>query len=275
MTILRNMRRRFPSQKERAASAIRGAAARYGALGLILGVLAACGQPPEFVTPLSEPGTVAYDKRIVGRWYMPMLEPIYVQIKPAWDGRSWDHKLRINMLAHEGSAVPGSFSFEAHASTLYGNLYYNVRRVQTALSLDYTEAGEKPGYIIVRVFHMAPDLLLVCGLMALPEGDRPKPWRTWISETLEGTGLTPRFAAVEPILNGRPIRRDRARVMLHTLVEGEREDLIHFVIAKPEQNFRGMMVLARVGTLAPAVENKDLLKDMVKGYADRCDVNRR
>ncbi|MDX1483711.1 MAG: hypothetical protein R3229_04440 [Alphaproteobacteria bacterium] len=239
----------------------------------VLGLLTACGQPPEFRTALSEPGTAEYDPRILGQWYDPKDKGIFIKIWKTWGGGKNRHNLGISAVA-VGRKGGGGMSFEAHASAIDGDLYYNVKRKQTAGGLDYTAPEEKPGYIILRVFHLTPDVMLVCGLLALPKGGGPKSWRKWYSQVLAGSGLTADFAEVAPRLNGNRLSENQPDKMLHTLVEGSREDLIDFVTANPAEHFRGMLVLARFGTTDPVAHDRAMMRTLIDDRADRCNVRR-
>lgn len=237
-----------------------------GALACLF--LTACGQPPEFVASLSDSGVTEVDPRIFGNWHDPTDGDILVKIRKGWGSGENRYTVRIDAISNNG--IPVGLSFDAHASSIDGELYYNVKRRVTEWGWDYTAPDEKPGYIILRVFYLTPDAMLVCGLLALPKGSGPKSWRTWLKAQLEGTGLSPRFAEVSPTLNGRKPRESKNNGMLHTVVEGSRDDLINFATSNPAENFRAMLILLRIGSTDPLMQDKTALRSLAREHDGEC-----
>ena len=136
--------------------------------------LAACGGPPESRVALSEPGSAAYDSRILGDWYATE------------DDFTW----HLSIAAREDSAVldivGAGFGYTdgkpvrwlrltGHASEIDGRLYYNVRRAAGAGD-DYGAPDTPPGYIVARANPVDDERLEICifdrsGFNALVEND--------------------------------------------------------------------------------------------------------
>ena len=122
--------------------------------------LGACGGPPESRVALSEPGSAAYDPRILGDWYATE------------DDFTW----HLSIEAREDSAVldivGAGFGytdgkpvrwlrFTGHASEIDGRLYYNVRRAAGAGD-DYGAPDTPPGYIVARANPVDDERLEIC-----------------------------------------------------------------------------------------------------------------
>lgn len=119
-----------------------------------------CQGPPESVLPLSEP-EAAYDARLPGFWHLaeahlPDHEADVLHIRPWKDSPSLD-VLGVGVGYRGEARAPRWIRATAHATRIYGETYYNVRRVPN-LGDDYT-LDTQPGYIIVRAEVAADDTL--------------------------------------------------------------------------------------------------------------------
>ncbi len=132
---------------------------RLAAFALALG---ACGGPPESRVALSEPGSAAYDPRILGDWYATE------------DGFTWhlDIEARKNSavldIVGAGLGYPDGrtvrwLRLTGHASEIDGRLYYNVQRTAGAGD-DYGASDTPPGFIITRANLVDDERLEICFL---------------------------------------------------------------------------------------------------------------
>ncbi|MFQ5623670.1 MAG: hypothetical protein ACE5FS_09770 [Paracoccaceae bacterium] len=247
----------------------------------IVTVAAACAPPPEFVASLSDPGEAAYDQRVLGQWYQQtddlLVYAAFADAPATGDdgagaaGGTVDEAgqtgklLRISLIFQDGDGEDAaSLPLTAFASRLDGALYYNFVRRQTPYAYDYTAPGGKPGHIVVRMFHPAPDVMLVCGFFL---GDDMSD----VEDALEGSGLSPRLARVPARINGRPV--DPEDTLLHALVDGSRADLLRLVKRDPGNDFELMFAFSRLGT--PWVDPLDDpgLRAFMRAHGDECNFD--
>ena len=133
---------------------------------LLVGLtLSACSVPPESRVALSEPGEAAYDKRLVGNWYLIPGKNVtsYLHITP---GKETGYLNIIGIIAfnnddndYQFGAVRW-FRATAYASEIDGQTYYNVKRV-SGTGDDYTAPEESPGFIIIRADLTDEDSLIL------------------------------------------------------------------------------------------------------------------
>jgi hypothetical protein len=217
---------------------------------IVVALTAACEPPPEFITSLSDPGSAEYDEWVLGHWYQwDGRDPIWhVQVYSAGNPGGPKKKLEIN-LAYQDKGGGFLWRFTAFPSSLDEVLYYNLVRTQSANTTDYTAPDEKPGHIIVRPYHLTPYTMMVCVLLW------PLDRESDITDALKGTGLTPRFARVPRRVNGSRVSPGDEGGLLHTLVDGSREDLLRLVRKDPGLGLFWSYVLAHsIGKAAVITE---------------------
>ncbi len=218
-------------------------------------VVAACNPPPEFVASLSDSGSVEYDERVLGHWYWWDVEKYPVDLT-SFASVKGDSGGELEVRFLWGDRL---WRYVAFPSRVDDVLYYNLVRIQSPDTMDYTAPGEKPGHIIVRAIHPSPDTMLVCVLLwgSGWEGEKT------LSEALRDTGLAPRFVEVSPRINGKPVDTDNK--LLHTLIDGSRENLLRLVRENPAFYFGAAFVFTRLGTAWPGKEFEDTTALKQKG----------
>jgi len=135
---------------------------RFGLACLATLALGACGGPVESRVALSEPGSAAFDRRILGRWYATDNEfTWHLDIEAREDGAVLDI-VGAGLGYSKGQSVRW-LTLTAHASVVDGGLYYNVRRTAGAGD-DYGAPGTPPGYIVMRANLVDDEQLEICFL---------------------------------------------------------------------------------------------------------------
>ena len=135
---------------------------RFGLACLATLALGACGGPVESRVALSEPGSAAFDRRILGRWYATDNEfTWHLDIDAREDGAVLDI-VGAGLGYSKGRSVRW-LTLTAHASVVDGGLYYNVRRTAGAGD-DYGAPGTPPGYIVMRANLVDDEQLEICFL---------------------------------------------------------------------------------------------------------------
>lgn len=216
-------------------------------------MVSACRPPPEARVALSEPGTVAYDERVVGWWYAlanggdlwlwqlritPGKEPTTLEITAVWIGGK--NKEPVTWLR----AI-------AFGSDIDGETYYNVRRVAGAGD-DYTAPGERPGYILARAKITEPDMLLLCFLHG-------EDWRFTgsLGHLLKEHGVKSRK------VEGQSKRLGKTSYHVLDVTRPELRALLREV--PPEKLFKSPVPFFRVGTPLPLLTD-GLDKRMMSGF---------
>lgn len=133
------------------------------ATALVLAI-AGCSIPPESSTALGEPGQAHYDGRLIGNWFWtpdprsygtPQVQmAVHLQVLRARSPGLLHIVFNVHIEREEtqkGTPKQNSFGLRAtaFASELDGAAYYNIQRIAGAAS-DYTDEGERPGFIIAR-----------------------------------------------------------------------------------------------------------------------------
>jgi len=134
-----------------------------------LPALAGCLGPTQFTSALTDPGETRYDPRLVGTWYARAGEPrdgdidyakgVIVAISPRRDGQ----------LAISYRSERENLRLSGHASSLDGEVYYNVRPDLPSYFRAYPDASEAPHFLLFRVQFVNDDKLFVWTSF-LPDG---------------------------------------------------------------------------------------------------------
>ena len=128
--------------------------------------LAACDGPAFFQAPISEPGQVRHDQRLIGSWHSFGDDGVaLLEISPPEDA-GWD-RLRAVLSFINTDPGAGWYFAEAYASEIDGALYYNTRltaAAETKISpqsgqLATRVAGEFEGFVIIQAEIDADDRL--------------------------------------------------------------------------------------------------------------------
>ncbi len=234
-------------------------------------LISACAPPPEFAVSLSDPGSAEYDKRVLGHWYQ------WEGRDPVWHVQVYDsgdpvgQKLEIR-LVYQDRGGDKLWTFTAFPSSLDDVLYYNLVRTQSANTTDYTAPDEKPGHIIVRPYHLTPHTMMVCVLLG-PLYNEAGSARRELTDAFKGTGLTPRFARVPPRVNGSRARPGDKGGILHTLVDGSREDLLRLVRKDPGYYFRAAFLFTRLGKPPSSPDKDPELRARIVAHKHECSMD--
>ncbi|MDH3241623.1 MAG: hypothetical protein OEO83_13260 [Alphaproteobacteria bacterium] len=131
-------------------------------LTAVAALLPACVPPAEFAAPISEPGSVEHDRRLVGSWYALMEDDavIYLNIGESGDGLLNGVAImtqdRPDHLSDADTTIKWLAAI-AWPSEIDGELYYSVERKKD-LGHYYDEFG-KPGFIVARAAFPDDDTL--------------------------------------------------------------------------------------------------------------------
>ncbi len=131
-------------------------------LAVIALALAACVGPVESRVALSEPGSAAFDPRILGEWYATEDDLIWhLGIKAREDSAVLD-------IVGAGLGYPDGrtvrwLRLTGHASEIDGQLYYNIQRTAGAGD-DYGAPDTPPGFIVARANLVDDERLEICFL---------------------------------------------------------------------------------------------------------------
>ncbi len=124
--------------------------------------LGACVGPVESRVAVSEPGSAAFDPRILGEWYATEDDFIWhLGIKAREDSAVLD-------IVGAGLGYPGGrtvrwLRLTGHASEIDGQLYYNIQRTAGAGD-DYGAPDTPPGFIVARANLVDDERLEICFL---------------------------------------------------------------------------------------------------------------
>ena len=217
-------------------------------------------------------------------------ETLHVEIRPEYDG-----KLLQITLVYQTSDGGGArhLTFVAFPSRVDGALYYNLVRAMTPgligfpkegstvephyyrvrtpapNAVDYTAPGEEPGHMIVRLFRPTPDTMLVCGLFF--RGVSKSGLSDDLTDALKDAGLAPRSARVPVRIHDIPIDlEDPDATARHTLVDGNREALLHLIRADPGSYFHPMFRFTRLGKLWSDPEEDPELRARILRHKNEC-----
>ena len=147
---------------------------------LSMAFLTGCSDPVEFAEPISPPGEVEYDTRLVGVWIARMDYPQYssrYSAPPIPVNRNiialnvWPDSDKLHILRFDGIGIGespddeiGWASGNLYPSAIGGRIYYNIHVVaSTDKGLANTE-GLAGGYLILRLVLAGDDSLLVQGM---------------------------------------------------------------------------------------------------------------
>lgn len=225
----------------------------------LLTALAACTPPPEFRSALSEPGQAVYDKRLIGHWYFKSGTDLgdfkFVIVPTNKDDTS---AMMVSAMTQSSKMVL-RLTFRAYASKIEGTTYYNVLRVPSPGTVNYTASGEAPGYIIARTIFLNDDGLLIC--LLTPRTGPPPTLEPTYRRWLKGSDLT------APV---KPARSFNRYFPYHILVEGSREKLIDLVLDGHPRFFRGFLLFrARTPVRLPKKHPKLTTAVRAAGYQCR------
>ena len=134
---------------------------RLGLASLAL-ALGACGGPVESRVALSEPGSAAFDPRILGDWYATENDfTWHLGIEARADSAVLD--IVGTGLGYSDGRPVRWLTLAAHATVIDGGLYYNVQRT-AGIGDDYGRSDTPPGFIIARASLVDDERLEICFL---------------------------------------------------------------------------------------------------------------
>ena len=183
---------------------------RFGLACLAALALGACGGPVESRVALSEPGSAAFDPRILGRWYATDNEfTWHLDIEAREDGAVLD--IVSAGLGYSKRRSVRWLTLTAHASVVDGGLYYNVQRTAGAGD-DYGVPDTPPGYIVTRANLVDDDSLEICFLD-----------ESWLNALIENGAL-----------EGREVEGDyHGEDVPYLLIEAPRDRLVALIRETP------------------------------------------
>lgn len=115
-------------------------------------VLSACDMPPEVSVPISEPGQVEFDSKLLGQWYASDANGDSITIVSAIE--SSNGMIIGDFFILEDSGVENKVArirAQVHASEIDGELYYNIQRIGDNFAEDGSTRGESSSYIITKL----------------------------------------------------------------------------------------------------------------------------
>jgi hypothetical protein len=120
-------------------------------LACVLG-LCACTGPTQFTSPLSDPGSTAYDPRLIGDWVGidKNGEAQFVALRAREDKE---------LLITYGTIFQHGLTLTGYASELGGKTYYNVKPEHSSYLRSFPQAKESPHYLLFRVEFVNDDEL--------------------------------------------------------------------------------------------------------------------
>lgn len=123
-------------------------------LATCLPVLPGCTGPTQFTSALTDPGETRHDSRLVGTWHAKGTQdasgPI-VSIRPRKDNQ-------LTILYRSNKEI---LRLTGYASTLGGDVYYNVKPDMGSYFRAYSGATEAPHFLLFRVEFINDDKLFV------------------------------------------------------------------------------------------------------------------
>jgi hypothetical protein len=132
--------------------------------------LAACDSPALFEAPISEPGQVKYDERLIGSWYSFHFDNHGVWLLRIQPGEDEDQGRLDAFLSYTGFERQTYLSVaESFASEIDGKVYYNARiasiegldRTEEAGALEGMIFGAMEGFMIIRAEFDADEQVLL------------------------------------------------------------------------------------------------------------------